>query len=100
MNTFWGSRVNNGDAKKMILTFLLKRHSLKISRDIFFKTSPCLYGTIFGPLETIKGCGVLFGKSLTSQDRLNSLYLVKVWTSLYEAKGGELYYARVPWRYT
>ena len=80
LNTFWGSRVNNGDTTDIvakmyvcILTFLLKRHSLKISRDIFFKTSPCLYGTIFGPLETIKGCGVLFGKSLTSQDRLNSL---------------------------
>ena len=35
------------------------------------------------------------GKSLHSQDRFNSLYLVKVWTSLYEAKGEELYYARV-----
>ena len=65
LNTFWGSRVNNGDTTDIvakmyvcILTFLLKRHSLKISRDIFFKIkvfsktikSPCLYGKRFGAL--------------------------------------------------
>ena len=41
-NKFWGSRVNNGNTtevllKKLIMTFLLKRNSLKITRDIFFK---------------------------------------------------------------